>query len=86
MNVHVDVYILTLQLSALHKHGEVLGPQHTIRTALVSLHKQLAVESYVIKITGVRACTHVHTHTHTYTHLTFIVCHDIFLYHEYEES
>ena len=41
---------LTVQLSALHMHGAVLGPLHTVRTALllVSLHKQLAVESHII--------------------------------------
>ena len=40
---------LTLQLSALQVHGAVLGPQHTVRAASVSLHKQLAIELYVIK-------------------------------------
>ena len=31
-------------------HGAVLGPLHTVRTALllVSLHKQLAVELHII--------------------------------------
>ena len=42
--------MLTLQLVALHIHGAVLGPLHTVRTTLlaVSLHKQLAAESYFI--------------------------------------
>ena len=41
---------LTVQPSALHMHGAVLGPLHTVRIAslLVSLHKQLAVESHII--------------------------------------
>ena len=39
-----------MQLSALHTHGAVLGPLHTVRTALLllSLHKQLAVELHTI--------------------------------------
>ena len=38
-----------MQLSVLHMHGAVLGPLHTVRTALllVSLHRQLAVELYI---------------------------------------
>ena len=41
---------LTMQASALHMHGAVLGPLHTVCTALllVSLHKQLAVESQLV--------------------------------------
>ena len=39
-----------MQLSALHAHGAMLGPLHTVLTALllVSLHKQLAVELHTI--------------------------------------
>ena len=41
-------YALTLQSSARHMHGEVLGPLHIIFISLlvVSSHKQLAVESH----------------------------------------
>ena len=41
-------YALTLQSSALHMHGEVLGPLHIILISLLvaSSHKQLAVESH----------------------------------------
>ena len=43
------VHTLTLQ-SLLHIHGAVLGPLHIVCIVLlvVSLHKQLAIESYII--------------------------------------
>ena len=46
-----------MQLSALHTHGAVLGPLHTVRTALLllSLHKQLAVELHTILFDSVRS-------------------------------
>ena len=45
-------YTLTIQLSSLHTHGAVLGPVHILRRVplVVSLHRQLAVKSYVYHI------------------------------------
>ena len=45
-----------MQPSALHIQGAVLGPLHTVLTALLllSLHKQLAVELYTILFDSVQ--------------------------------
>ena len=60
-----------MQLSALHIHGAVLGPLHTVLTALllVSLHKQLAVELHSILFDSVQIkssliCMHYTTYVY----------------------
>ena len=46
------VHTLTIQPSLLHIHGAVLGPLQTVCMTLLvaSLHKQLAIETYLYTI------------------------------------